>query len=66
MINENGSLTLTHNATVAGVYVGRFSIALPGLNATYFNTTQTFGYLSDDNFNPVDKADMRIIMALAP
>ncbi len=50
----NGSLMVTHNATISGVYVSRYSIALPGLNATYFNTTHTFGYLSDDNFNPID------------
>lgn len=53
--HANGSLTVTHNATISGQYVSRFSIALPGLNATYFNTTQTFGYLSDDNFNPLDE-----------
>ena len=49
----NGSYTLIHNATISGIYVSRYSVVLPGLNATYFNDT-SFGYLWDGNENPID------------
>ena len=60
--HADGTLTVSHNCTISGQYVSRYSIATPGLNATYFNTT-SFGYLFDDDFNPlldsryVDKVD---------
>ena len=51
--NGDGTYTVTATPTIAGQYVSRYSIALPGLNATYFNDT-SFGYLFDKNFNPLD------------
>jgi len=50
--HQDGTYTITHNATYSGIYVSRYSMAVPGLNATYFNTTDTFGYLTDENHNP--------------
>lgn len=46
----DGSYTAVYNATLAGQYVMRLSVAEAGLNATYFNNTN-FGYLTDGNFN---------------
>jgi hypothetical protein len=51
--NLDGTYVITHNATISGVYVSRYSMVIPGLNATYFNDT-SFGHLYDDNHNPIN------------
>lgn len=45
----DGTYMVTHAATKAGQYVARFTLAEPGLNASYFNSTD-FGYLVDNRF----------------
>ena len=46
----DGSYLATYNAKKAGKYVMRIAVAQPGLNATYFNTTD-LGTLVDMDFN---------------
>lgn len=47
---KDGSFIATYNVPKAGMYVMRCSVAEPGLNATFFNTT-TFGYLVNADYN---------------
>ena len=49
MDGMDGTYTVTHAAQIAGQYVTRFAVAEPGLNASYFNSTD-FGYLTDHRF----------------
>jgi hypothetical protein len=56
--NQDGSYLVKYNAKKSGQYVMRFSIAEPGLNATFFNTTD-FGSLNSGSPNKkefIDKA----------
>lgn len=56
--HEDGSYTVGYTIYTTGEYVLRLSVAEPGLNATYFNTS-TFGYLVDMNSNPPEFAVSR-------
>ena len=49
--NYDGSYVVRYNAEKAGEYVMRVSVAEPGLNATFYNTTD-FGFLTDGSSNP--------------
>ena len=46
----NGIYIGTYNAPLSGKYVTKLSVLEPGLNATYFNTTD-FGLLTDADYN---------------
>jgi hypothetical protein len=56
--DHDGSYTVGYTAYTTGEYILRLSVAEPGLNATYFNTS-TFGYLVDQNSNPPGFAESR-------
>jgi hypothetical protein len=49
--NNDGTYVVRYTAAKAGLYVMRVSVAEPGLNATFFNTTD-FGSLTDGSSNP--------------
>ena len=46
----NGLYIGTYNVPLSGKYVTKLSVLEPGLNATYFNTTD-FGFLTDADYN---------------
>jgi len=59
--NHDGSYICTYSTQLAGEYVLRLAVEQPGLNATYFNSTD-LGHLGDLNF--ADRPTINQLMGL--